>query len=339
MRIITSEEAASRYGITTRHEETENSELRFRLEKSDGVAYIRTDASAQGAWQQSHFHATASETYIVQRGWIAHASLVHGVRQIMLIRAGELITTPPGIIHNIYMPPNAEMHTVKHGDASTGEAIRNDETARFDISTQGLSENEIVKTATYMKGGGSFETQLCSITEPKKTDLYSQDYRHFDTLIWQVPTWSSAIFALTAAATGATLSNASQIPNSLSASVSTILAFFLGTVTFVLLLLWNVLLRFRMRQIGITLPPETFIPPKLFPLPGGQVCLQLIVAVESVVLLAACLLAAGILGNYGVIIVVGLLLVLVAFGELAVRYAKKQSEKRFNPAVNRGAAL
>lgn len=82
---ISAEEAASKYGITSRHDEMDNGELRFRLEKRDGVAYIRTEASARGGWQKSHSHATATETYIVQRGWIVHASLLGGAPQFSLV--------------------------------------------------------------------------------------------------------------------------------------------------------------------------------------------------------------------------------------------------------------
>lgn len=331
MRSISSEEAASKYGITTRHNEMDNGELRFRLENPDGVAYIRTEASARGEWQNSHSHATATETYIVQRGWIVHASLCSGAPQFSLVAEGESITSPPGMVHNIYMPSNAVMHTLRHGNASTGEANRNEEATRLDDDTQHLSEGELLKLARNAKGTKSPEALSDSIsTKSQAPEFYSQDYRHFDTLIWQVPTWSSAIFALTAVATGALLSNATTVSNSFGVQAPAVLGYLLGTVALVLLLLWNVLLRFRMRQAGIRLHPNTFIPPRSFSQPGGQECLQLIVAVETVVLLAALLLMSGVPARWAALTAMGLLLASVWLSAMRVRLAENQAKVRSN---------
>ena len=326
MRSISPEEAASKYGITTRHDEMDNGETRFRLEKRDGVAYIRTEASARGGWQESHFHATATETYIVQRGWIVHASLIGGIPQFSLISPGESVISPPGMVHNIYIPSNAVMHTLKHGDASTGDAIRNEESIRLDEKTQQLSEVQLLELVTHAKGS------MCIRSE--NSEFYPQDYRHFDTLIWQVPTWSSAIFALTAVASGVVLSNLPNIAKIFGVEASTVLTYLLGTVALVLLLLWNVLLRFRMRQAGIPVHPDTFIPARSFFQPGGQECLQFIVAVEVAVLLAALLLLLAFPPTGAALVAVGVLLALVLFSAYEVRSAEEQAGR----ALTLGAA-
>ncbi len=317
MRSISPEEAASKHGITTRHDEMDNGEVRFRLEKQDGVAYIRTEASALGGWQQSHSHVTATETYIVQRGWIAHASLLGDAPQIFLVPAGESVTSPPGMVHNIYMPANSVMHTLKHGDASSGEAVRNEESNLLDERTLRLSEGQLLKLAAQMKDSISIK--------PETPEFYSQDYRHFDTLIWQVPTWSSAIFALTAVATGAVLSNAANTNLIFGVEAKTVLASLLGTVTLVLLLLWNVLLRFRMRQAGIHLHSNTFIPARSFFQPGGQECLQLIAALEISVLLAGILLLFGAPATWAGFTALVLLLAMVLLSAKAVKVAENQA--------------
>ena len=143
MRDISSEDAAKRHGITTCHQEMDNGELRFRLRKSDGSAYVRTESSPLGAWQNSHYHENIRETYIVQKGWIAYAELIEGERVINVYEAGELFTTKPHVIHNVYMPANAVIHTVKYGEASGEDRVESEATREFDQVTQCLNEDQI----------------------------------------------------------------------------------------------------------------------------------------------------------------------------------------------------
>lgn len=55
MREIDCIEAREKHGIFTLHHQMTNLERRFRLKKSDGTAYIRTEASTEGGWQESHY--------------------------------------------------------------------------------------------------------------------------------------------------------------------------------------------------------------------------------------------------------------------------------------------
>lgn len=122
---------------------------------------------------------------------------------------------------------------------------------------------------------------------PDSDQIYTQDYRHFDTLIWQVPTWSSAVFALTATAIGPIVSNAQPISAAAGFSARYLLGAFVGTMAFVLLLLSNVLFRFRLHQTQIILTPKPDVPKPPWRIPGGHRSLQLIVTLECAALFAA----------------------------------------------------
>ena len=92
-------------------------ELRFRLKHDDGTAYIRTEATDRGGWQNSHYHRTVRETYIVQRGKMAFAELVDGALRVRIFGPNEICTTEPNVAHNVYLYCNSVIHTVKHGEA------------------------------------------------------------------------------------------------------------------------------------------------------------------------------------------------------------------------------
>src|ERR1700726_80882 len=68
-----STDLASELGISTSHSRMDNGELRYRLVAKDGSSYIRTEASAGGGWQNSHYHKILQETYIVEDKWLAFA--------------------------------------------------------------------------------------------------------------------------------------------------------------------------------------------------------------------------------------------------------------------------
>lgn len=185
---ITSEEAARRHGITTRHQIMENGEFRFRLLKNDGTAYLRTEASSTGAWQNSHYHKRLRETFIVQHGWIAYAIFENGSARITIFQGGKIFTTQPGLIHNIYMPKDAVIHTVKHGTGDDNDRVEDDKTRDFDKIITRVSEINIY----------NYNNENTLPVSLKKINVYTEEYRHFDKLIWQVSAWGTAIFAVTA---------------------------------------------------------------------------------------------------------------------------------------------
>lgn len=142
---ITEIEAANQ-GITTNHERMTNDELRFRLTAADGSGYIRTVASNPGTWQNSHFHKELLETYIVQSGWAALVELVDGALRWTILEQGDVFTTTLWTPHNLYMPANSVMHTVKHGSVSTG--VDWHPSPELDTMTKGLSESQVLSNRT-----------------------------------------------------------------------------------------------------------------------------------------------------------------------------------------------
>ncbi|NTV46557.1 MAG: hypothetical protein HGB11_08585 [Chlorobiales bacterium] len=122
-------------------------------------------------------------------------------------------------------------------------------------------------------------------------DLYDQDYRHFDVMIWQVPAWATALFALTAVASGNLLSNTNTLDR-LHLDVLKTVALFIGAIAVVLLLLANVLVRFRLHQGALIRPPETIIKTAPWQIRGGTALLA-IIFIEAGLLVAFALALLG----------------------------------------------
>jgi mannose-6-phosphate isomerase-like protein (cupin superfamily) len=88
-----SEEEARLYGIETKYDLMDNGERKFRLNCStDGSSYCRTVASETGAWQNSHFHKSVSEYYVVQSGGIVYAEKNGGEFKLRLLMEGESVS-------------------------------------------------------------------------------------------------------------------------------------------------------------------------------------------------------------------------------------------------------
>ena len=132
---------AGELGVSTSHSRMDNGELRYRLVAEDGSSYIRTEASADGGWQNSHYHKSVSETYIVQAKWIALAERDGDDMRLWTMQAGDVYTTRIGVSHNAYLPSHAVLHTVKHGEGGEGGDWFSDPV--LDSLTQHLSEAEI----------------------------------------------------------------------------------------------------------------------------------------------------------------------------------------------------
>jgi len=183
---ISIEEAEEKHGIICEHSQMDNQELRFRLKKVDEeTCYIRTESPPDGAWQRSHYHTNVLETYIVQKGWICYAEKNNENSILKIYKEGQLFTTKPNIIHNIYLPKNSVIHTVKHGNAIGEKRLEDENTYTFNIITQQITESQILASA--------LKHEEFDIV--KNNNEYSETYRHFDNLIWQVPTWSTGIFS------------------------------------------------------------------------------------------------------------------------------------------------
>ena len=146
-RRIDEAEAAER-GIFTGHSEMPNGEVRFRLRSRDGTAYIRTEAvtapiSETEGWQSSHLHKAVQETYIVQTGRMALVEIVEpGQVRTRIFSAGGIVTTQPGVAHNVFLFPGAVIHTVKHGE--DGDLQDKHDTPALDEITRHLTIAEII---------------------------------------------------------------------------------------------------------------------------------------------------------------------------------------------------
>jgi hypothetical protein len=139
-----SDQDAAALGVRTHHEQMDNGEYRFRLVAADGTAYIRTVAGARGAWQNSHYHESVRETYIVQSGWMAFAQRVEGKVTLQVYRPCELLTTEPRVSHNVYLPAGAVVHTVKYGGANESDWHADME---LDKVTKVITEDQMVHIA------------------------------------------------------------------------------------------------------------------------------------------------------------------------------------------------
>ncbi|MGN6820677.1 MAG: hypothetical protein ACTHJR_18630 [Sphingomonas sp.] len=236
---ISSEDAAQYHGIVSRHGRMKRTgELRFRLLKNDGTAYIRTEASDTGGWQKSHWHNRVLETYIVQTGWIGYAELMDGIPVFRIYAAGERFTTSPFVIHNVYMPAKAVIHTVKHGDGIGEKRLEDNRTDQFTALTEKIDEKELRSLAKRNNG---------SSTQPPISFSYSDAYRHFDNLIWQASAWSSGLFTLALAGmTQVTTTNPLMAATGLD--YVHILATFSAMFGFFILVISHALYRFRWHQ-------------------------------------------------------------------------------------------
>jgi hypothetical protein len=139
-----SADMASELGIGTSHSRMDNGELRFRLVAKDGSSYIRTEASADSGWQNSHYHKGLHETYIVQDKWLAFAELNGDEVRLWIMKPGDVYTTRTGVSHNVYLPAHAVLHTVKHGGDGDGDWFGD---PALDSLTKHLSEAEILASS------------------------------------------------------------------------------------------------------------------------------------------------------------------------------------------------
>lgn len=111
----------SEYGINTKHHIMDNGEKRFRLIGDDGSAYIRTESSINSGWQNSHYHKTIKELYLVQKGTIIFVELVNDELNVKKYTEGEFCISQPMVPHNVYMFPDTITHTVKFGYCSNAD--------------------------------------------------------------------------------------------------------------------------------------------------------------------------------------------------------------------------
>lgn len=289
---IANKEALQTHGISTLHETMENGERRFRLKHVSGSAYIRTEAGPTSGWQSSHYHKHIRETYVVEQAWMVFAELRSGEMLLTLLNPGEIVTTEPGVVHNVYLPPNAVIHTVKHGQGQGDDRLTDGDAAAFDLVTQSIVGEAAVRAGAIQRG---------------KRASYPEEYRHFDTLIWQVPAWSTAIFAISGSLISDAAKNVRGDPSQQGAA---------GLMCFValcLLVFAIVLSRFRTHQRSLKGYSNTPIHK------SAQSWTQALIAVQYSILLGVGLNLLGLTRSLSVLVGIAVGLVSFSCFEIAVR--------------------
>lgn len=136
-------------GVTFPSVRMNNGEYRFRCSDKNGYGYALTKmpTSSSGGWQNSHYHKSVIETYVVQSGWIGFATLTqsNNTMELAIYRTGEVVTTKINQAHNVFLSTGSIIHTVKHGDCSTP----NDwfTSPELDSLSKPLSQKDIVELA------------------------------------------------------------------------------------------------------------------------------------------------------------------------------------------------
>lgn len=229
-RRILAQEAKQRHGVITFHEEMANGEYRFRLRGADGSAYIRTEAAPQGAWQRAHVHTLVQELYIVQAGWMCLAQEKFGNVHLTRYVAGDHFVVPPNVIHNVYLPTNGVIHTVKFGPPNIDDHDEPPEAQNFTALCSQMSERDVSRA---LRGNISAENNFDA-------------YKHYDSLIWSVPAWSSAFFILSLNVFDPKI--AENIHKLSAYEAESTNSFFYGLITIVIISFGLALFRFRTHQ-------------------------------------------------------------------------------------------
>ena len=148
MNEIGPEVALSEFGIDTLHETMPNGEKRFRLRRDTGDGYVLTVSGDHGAWQSSHYHEHISEYYLVEREWIAIASInpVKHALEIEFIREGATFCVAPNVPHNVYLPSGAIVHTIKMNSQIPSDWIPAPE---LDELTKKICEAELMEVSHF----------------------------------------------------------------------------------------------------------------------------------------------------------------------------------------------
>ncbi|MBO6573027.1 hypothetical protein GYB29_10590 [bacterium] len=324
------DEAKSEYGISVRHSKMlTNNELRFRMNAEDGSAYIRTVTTKESqGWQNAHYHKHLRETYLVEKGWIGYVEKLNDKIVFKKFKSGELFTTIPLVAHNIYMPANAVIHTVKH---SANKELT--ETDWFGDGNDCKQIHTAISKKSFKKVDYDGFPTTAEPEKPVKQELYNEAYRHFDTLIWQVPAWSSALFAAVIAIIGAVFGIDSEsvffsefIPQNVLVSI---LLLFFGLFT---LALSYALYRFRWHQSNVKPWGGRLISPQFF--------LQLLVSIEAAILLVGALVFLSIELTYPVSVIIALIAGISTYYEAKLlTKTKADSHTGLSESSNHGSSF
>ena len=267
---------------------------RYYLPDRDPLEVIETQMGAHAS-QGAHSHNIVREAMLVLEGTIGVEEMVADVTTAQTLNAGDFVVFDRGVAHRM--------------------ENRSDQTARtLHFKFLGEGKDRALFAEDKVISGNS-------VSPPAVVpEIYTQDYRHFDNLIWQVPAWASAIFSLAITTSALVLANAKLIEAAFSFPVSTprSVAFFLFGVFFVLLCLTNVFLRFRLHQRVAPRPNRRHVP-ALWYMGSGQTSLLLVLFIEMGLILCFALIALGLEPVVADAIVVVLFLPAFLYVERSVR--------------------
>ena len=139
------------YGITSDNEIMDNGEYRFRLFGEDGSGYIRTVTENTKGWQNSHYHKTIRELYIVQKNRMIFVKLINNEVKFSLVKENDYVLTKPFISHNIFLPENTIIHTVKFGKILPNDWYPSEKLDRLTRFNTNLNINKLLNLDSYKK--------------------------------------------------------------------------------------------------------------------------------------------------------------------------------------------
>ncbi|PWM23718.1 MAG: hypothetical protein DBX44_05425 [Oscillospiraceae bacterium] len=139
------------FGITLRHEQMDNGELRFRLTGADQSSYIRCENPGPPVWENAHAHSRLRELVLVQRGRVVFVESAKDAPRFLLLEAGDFALTTPGIPHTQWLDRDTVVHTVKFGDCTDPDWIP---APHLDAVTHPLDPSETLSRVRQYPSGG-----------------------------------------------------------------------------------------------------------------------------------------------------------------------------------------
>ena len=166
-------------------EENIASETREYEKHDSNNIWIKT-VSKSDHWQDAHYHKLNKETYIIYKGKVLFVWRNRNGIDQCCFEEGSVVVFNSLVEHVVFMPKDTEMITLKQPSESDKYVSIKLEKYKEKIDIQNINSNS--------------KNTILQITRVTKTPFnrkyakYSNGYIHFDTLIWQLPTWNIVLF-------------------------------------------------------------------------------------------------------------------------------------------------
>ena len=241
---------------------------RYYLPHRGPLEVIETRMNSNAS-QEVYSHRVVREAMLVLEGTVSVEERVADQSNHQTLAAGDFVVFDCGVSHRIANKARDQARIL-----------------HFKFLGEGNDRTSSIEDKNDTSTGQTLTTSV--------SDIYTQDYRHFDSLIWQVPAWASALFSFSITGAVLVLANSARIESllpSIKASLS--VSIFLLSVFVVQLLLLNVFLRFRLHQ-RVVFRPNARNVPRLWYMLSGQSSLLLVLFIEAAVTLCFALITANI---------------------------------------------